>query len=437
MFIPRSIKYEIASHLDRHDVFNLMRTSKAWHKSLSENYFWEFYLKKICPHNKLTNFLEVYSSYKHLALHLHHSLLTFWDLEIVQPFMVTQYFPKIGILDVATGPDGILAYIHEIWSDDKFAREIVVKKREEIVTRTILGEPAVKIKIHGHTISVIDRKYNLYTLSHFNRYQMTATSESKFTLVTSNVKDFMVTSNKLVYIGTDNNLYSRRDWADRYSKLMAEHVISIAYNNTYLWYLTEDNQIYNLGLRNDKSTKIQTDIAAVKIYMSTYWVGIIDKDNVLHAKHLKKDNWFKVNTNVTDACFTDDLIGMIKESNLYLIDPKLKFVQVHIASNISKISIYDRNNLLAIGYDKNLMPKLMYELMNRAKNPRSYTEIIDYDEQAFTQVIEGGDCLSWVEKYSSNVYGLLQLFDSEGEIDKVLKLVNIDLSEASDVFCCG
>ena len=173
---------------------------------------------------------------------------------------------------------------------------------------------------------------------------------------------------------------------------------------------------------------------AKKIYASENWLGIIDENNVLYAKHMKKDTWFKVDTDVTDASFTDDLIGIIKNSNLYFIDPKLKFVQVHIASDISKISIYDRDNLLAIGHDKNLTPKVMHALMNRAKDPTSYTRITDYDQMDFDQVLEDENYLPWVTKYSSNVYGLLSLFENHMDISALFELVDFSLNESSDVF---
>ena len=152
MFIPRSIKYEIASHLSRNDVNNLRRTCKTWHRCLSENYFWEFYLKKIYPHNKLTNFLEVYSSYKQLALHLHHTLVTFRDLEIQPSFTSDQYFPTTGVCDIATGQNHLQAYINEVWRDGKCERQIIVRQDDKIINMATLVEPHLEIKIHRRTV---------------------------------------------------------------------------------------------------------------------------------------------------------------------------------------------------------------------------------------------------------------------------------------------
>lgn len=132
-----------------------------------------------------------------------------------------------------------------------------------------------------------------------------------------------------------------------------------------------DNQIYAKYWEKNKLVKVMADIVAKKIYASRHWLGIIDQSDVLHAKHLQKNNWFEVTTNVSEVSFTDELIGVIRNSNLYFIDPTLKFVQVHIASNISKISIYDRENLLAIGYDPNLIHKVIHQLINPMGRERS------------------------------------------------------------------
>ena len=158
MLIPRSIKYEIAKHLERNDIRNLRVTCKSWHKCLSENYFWEFYLKKIYPHDKLENFLEDCSNYKRLALHIHHTLLKFQTLEIEPPFTSTQYFPPLGVCEIATGEYRLQAYIQEIWRDGKFERQIIVKQRQYDHNHDNFGRaPGVsKIKIFGHIISFID-----------------------------------------------------------------------------------------------------------------------------------------------------------------------------------------------------------------------------------------------------------------------------------------
>ena len=139
-------------------------------------------------------------------------------------------------------------------------------------------------------------------------------------------------------------------------------------------------------------------------------------------------------TDVPEASFTDDLIGIIKNSNLYFFDPRLNFVQVHIASNISKISIYDRKNLLAIGHDPSLVSKVIRELMNRAKMPRSYMQITDYDKKEFVKTLMNKNYQPWVTKYSSNVYGLLNLFKDHTDMTELFELVDLNLNESSDVF---
>ena len=431
MFGSRSIKYQIASHLGRNDIINLMLTSKTWHESLSENYFWEFYIKKIYPHGGLTNFLEVYSSYKHLAVHLHHNLITFQDLEIEQPFTTDYYFSIMGTRNIATGPHNLQAYIHETWLDGKFKRQLTLKQGNNAINITPSTADVVKIKIYRSVMCVIDANYNLYTLALKHKYYNINDSDLNFKLIASNIFDVILTGTRWAYISTDNNLYLNESWNLGYPKLIDKNVKSISSNETHILYLTYSNQIYIFEWIPEKLMRIETDIVAKKIYLSEHCIGILDTDNVLYAKHTTKDNWLKINTNVTDVSFTDDLIGIIKDSNLYFIDPQLKFVQVHIASNITKISIYDRNNLLAIGYHARLLPNVIHELMNRAKHPKCYNKITDYDSIAFNQVSDEDNL---VKKYSSNVYGLLNLFGKDDQIAKLLKFVNIDLNESSDVF---
>ena len=196
MLIPRSIKYEIAKHLERNDIRNLRVTCKSWHKCLSENYFWEFYFKKIYPHDKLENFLEDCSNYKRLALHIHHTLLKFQTLEIDPPFTSTQYFPPLGVCEIATGEYRLQSYIQEIWRGGKFERQIIVKRDNTIITMTTLEEPQgfPKIKIFGHIISFIDAQYNLYALviSIVNLHK----TPPVFSFISANVKDAVFRFNK-------------------------------------------------------------------------------------------------------------------------------------------------------------------------------------------------------------------------------------------------
>ena len=208
MSIPRSVKYEIAKHLERNDINNLKLTCKSWHKCLNENYFWEVYLKKIYPHDKLTNFLEDYSNYKRLALHLHHSLIKFQRLEIEPPFTANQYFPTLGVCDIATGDCQLQAYIQEIWRDGNFEKQIVVSRNNDIINMTTLENAPLKIKIHKRTICVVDIKYNLYALDY--SIHGNVSESTKFTRIANNVKDFIFQSGKCAYISTDNNLYSEK-----------------------------------------------------------------------------------------------------------------------------------------------------------------------------------------------------------------------------------
>ena len=52
----------------------------------------------------------------------------------------------------------------------------------------------------------------------------------------------------------------------------------------------------------------------------------------------------------------------------------------------------------------------------------------------FVHVLEDEKYLHWVTKYSSNVYGLLYLFEDLMKISEFFELLDFDLNESSDVF---